>query len=514
MVFSPRTETYVNVSSLSSPYNITVTKPTGTVDGDILFCWIGWYAAVTIDSVPSGWNLLGEYIANTDRYALYYKVASGEPASWVWSFSATAKVRAVCSCYTGGDFRPLDTIDVVSNSAYRTSDANCIAASMNVASANSPLIFWGGCYSTTTKSFTKPSVPTSGWVEDDDDWKTAPDMATEVCSFIWSGSGATGAMSATISATLTAKHAFAVALKPLAHYTKTFSVDALLKKTFPKTFSADGFLKKAQTKAFSADAVLQAGAQTLTKTFTVDAVVVSRKAKAFAADAFLRETSSKAFSVDAVLVLRKTKGFSADAFLKKAQPKTFAADAVLVSRVQKAFSADAFLEKTGSKGFSVDAVLVLRLTKAFSVDAFLEKVQPKAFSADAVLKLITSKEFSVDAVLKLVAIKQFTVDAILQAQGAVQYTKTFLVDAYLVKALSKAFSADALLKKAGTKGFLVDAVLQSAFETYLKVFSVDALLQKVGAKSFSADAVLLKSKPFLAHYFRRGRKRKFVWWRP
>ena len=215
MAFTPRTETYVNVSSLTTPFNITVTKPTGTVDGDILFCWIGWYAAVTIDSVPSGWNLLGEYLANTDRYALYYKVASGEGASWVWSFSATAKVRAVCSCYIKGDFHPTTPIDVVSNTAYRTSDLNVIAATMNVAEVNSPLIFWGGFYNTSTKSFAKPSVPTSGWVEDDDVWNTTPDFGTEVCSFIWSGSGATGAMSATLStgSTIT-KHAFAVALKP------------------------------------------------------------------------------------------------------------------------------------------------------------------------------------------------------------------------------------------------------------------------------------------------------------
>jgi len=216
MTFSPRTETYVNVSSLSDPYNITVTKPTGTVDGDILFCWIGWYAAVTIDSVPSGWALLGEYLVNTDRYALYWKKASGEGASWIWSFTATAPVRAVCSCYYGDayDKSISNPIDVVSNTAYRTSDVNCRAASMTVAVAKSPLVFWGGVYSTSSKTFTKPSVPTTGWAEDDDAGSTTPDFWTEVCSMVWGSSGATGIMSATISATLTAKHAFAVALKP------------------------------------------------------------------------------------------------------------------------------------------------------------------------------------------------------------------------------------------------------------------------------------------------------------
>ena len=222
--FTARTETYVDLASLTTPYNITVTKPTGTVDGDILFCWIGFRnsSSYTIDSVPSGWALVtdgvttAEYLTNYDKYAVYYKVAASEPASWVWSFSGSCGVRAVCSCYTGGDFDPADPIDVVSNTAYRTDDVNCIAASMAVGSANSPLVFWGGTYTNVTMTFTKPSIPTTDWVEDDDVWSTTGDFAIEVCSMIWSGSGATGNMSATMSGTGTAKHGFAVALNPKA----------------------------------------------------------------------------------------------------------------------------------------------------------------------------------------------------------------------------------------------------------------------------------------------------------
>ena len=245
MTFSPRTETYVNVSSISSPYNITVTKPTGTVDGDILFCWLGFYktSAMTVGSVPSGWQLLGEYLTNSDKYALYYKVASGEPASWVWSFSTTGKVRAVCSCYTGGDFNASNPINVVSNTPYRTSGTPCIATTMNVANANSPLIFWGGVYSTTVRTFTKPSIPTTGWVEDDDAGSTTPDFSTEVCSMIWAGSGATGDMSATISTSLATKHAFAVALNPAQGVPISGQFNKLAYATEPPTTGAFNKLK-------------------------------------------------------------------------------------------------------------------------------------------------------------------------------------------------------------------------------------------------------------------------------
>jgi hypothetical protein len=214
MAFTARTETYVNLASLLTPFDITVTKPTGTVDGDILFCWIGYrdLSGFTIDSVPAGWALLAAYIdANTDKYAVYWKVAASEPASWNWSFSGDCKVRAVCSCYTSGDFDPLDPIDVVSNTPYRVNDTACIAASMAVSAPNSPLVFWGGVYYSSARTFTKPAAP-AGWIENDDAGSLDPDFWTEVCSMIWAGSGATGAMSATMSGTAIQKHAFAVAL--------------------------------------------------------------------------------------------------------------------------------------------------------------------------------------------------------------------------------------------------------------------------------------------------------------
>ena len=211
MAFTARTETYFNASTLSDPFDATVNKPSGTAEGDILFAILCWNTA-TIDSVPTGWTLLGDFTVNIDKHALYYKVAgASEPSSYTWSFSASFKVRIVCSCYTAGDFNASSPIDVVSNTAYRTSDAIVRAAAMSVANPNSPLVFWASIYSTATKSFTKPTSPGT-WIEDDDTWDTLPDFGNEVCSQIWSGSGNTGAMDATCSATLTAKHAFAVAL--------------------------------------------------------------------------------------------------------------------------------------------------------------------------------------------------------------------------------------------------------------------------------------------------------------
>jgi len=221
MTFTARTETYVDKSSLTSPYDITVNKPTGTVDGDILFCFLCVRAVTppTVDSVPSGWNLIATRLGATPnyRYYLYYKIAAGEGASWVWSFTATGKVRAVCSCYMGGDFDPDDPIDVWSDTGYIVSDFTLRAASMSVTKANSPLVFFGGVYHISTRTFTEPSVP-AAWTKDDDAGSTTSDWWTIIASLLWSGSGPTGDMDAGISASDPNKHAFAVALNPPGGY--------------------------------------------------------------------------------------------------------------------------------------------------------------------------------------------------------------------------------------------------------------------------------------------------------
>ena len=216
MAFTARVETAVQGATLGAPYNITETKPTGTIDGDILFTYVGRFSSgVSIDSVPAGWTLLASNDGGSLLESIYWKVADSEGASWLWSLSASVRHHAVCSCYTGGDFNASDPIDVVSNTPYVVSSNQTIAASMNVGAVNSPLVFWAIVGSTSSKNFTKPTVPTGDWVEDYDTGGSASDMWIEICSNLWDGSGATGDIAATISVAVTLKHAIAVALNPV-----------------------------------------------------------------------------------------------------------------------------------------------------------------------------------------------------------------------------------------------------------------------------------------------------------
>lgn len=253
MALSARTETYGDTAGAVS---VTVNVPGGTANGDQLFMWIGLQNASSyvVNSGMGAWTLLGSYTTNADKYYLYARIASSEPANYTPGFSGSTKARAVISCYYGGDFLATVTPDAVSNTAYRTSDANCRAASMASLHANSPLIYFGAVYSTTARTFTKPSVPTSGWVEDDDAGNVNSDFYLEVCSYIWAGVGATGIMSGTISSTATTKHAFAVALRP-----KAIVMDCTANAAFVLTGTAAGLL-------YNRAVVAENGAFTLTGT--------------------------------------------------------------------------------------------------------------------------------------------------------------------------------------------------------------------------------------------------------
>ena len=193
--------------------DISCNVPTGTTQNDIMFALVSMYSN-TVRSVPTGWSTLGSYTSSSDKYYLYYKIAgSSEPSSYTWGVQSNAWGSVTIATYRGG-FDIDDPIDTLSNTAYRTSNTAVQAASMNVTYGVSPLIFFGSVYSTSTLSFTKPSVPNTDWVEDLDYYNDSGDFGRTFTSMTWGNSGPTGAISALSSLTTTTKHAFALALNP------------------------------------------------------------------------------------------------------------------------------------------------------------------------------------------------------------------------------------------------------------------------------------------------------------
>jgi len=201
-----------NTYDSATSSSIVITKPPHTVAGDLMLALINRDSETDSNSVPSGWTLLGSNKA-TYGWWLYYKEAgSSEGANYTWGFAASAKSKGTIATYRSG-FVSGDPIDNYSNTAYTNGlDYNARVASFSVANTEENLIYAASVYSTSTRSFTKPTALDNDWIEDYDNGNTDPDFSQTFGHCNWSSSGNTGDIDITISTILTAKHAFAVAL--------------------------------------------------------------------------------------------------------------------------------------------------------------------------------------------------------------------------------------------------------------------------------------------------------------
>lgn len=95
-------------SSTASGGTITVSKPTGTISGDVMLASVAVVTNTSTVTAPTGWNLVqntNQTSGNTSRLYTYYKVAgAAEPASYAWTFTG-ANVGTVVgiASFTGVD---------------------------------------------------------------------------------------------------------------------------------------------------------------------------------------------------------------------------------------------------------------------------------------------------------------------------------------------------------------------------------------------------------------------------
>jgi hypothetical protein len=209
------TSTY---STVSGSTNTIVPIPSGTSNGDIIIA-ISCLAISTGGRYMTGETMtrLGDNnrtLVNPEQYySAFYRVwHTGDPTGITFlAYAGGAKVKITMASYYG-DYNSSSPIDAFSNTSYYGLTDILRAASINVTAINSPIIFFGGVYSTTSKTFTKSTSLDNTWVEDYDNGDTTCDMWHNFESTTWSSSGATNAVDATISAPLSNKHAFMLAL--------------------------------------------------------------------------------------------------------------------------------------------------------------------------------------------------------------------------------------------------------------------------------------------------------------
>lgn len=208
--------TFVNESSYNASGNnkIPISKPSGTIDGDIMIATL--CSQYTVSSAPLNWNqLCTAFVAASFRQYIYWKIASSEGSSYEWAFGGNAQVWGTIGTYRGTLGGAGSPIDVYSNTLYSTAGKTVRGASMSVTSPNSFLVGVATSNRNGSDSMTKPTVPTSDWVEDCDVTNGLSWGTRSFNHMTWTGYGATGNMDWTVSTSgVWGKHAFVIALKP------------------------------------------------------------------------------------------------------------------------------------------------------------------------------------------------------------------------------------------------------------------------------------------------------------
>lgn len=210
-------------SDVVSDTTITVDKPTGTAENDIMFAVVKRLTANSWSTVPTGWTLLAsdDDTASTTSHDLYYRVAgASEGASYQWVQSGASRCGGSIYAFRS-DFNTSNPIDVYSNTSYETSDTIVRGATMTTSATNEALIFFALSHASSAQTFTQATVPTT-FSEHQDTGSANSRFWRSAASVVWSSSGATGTMDAAVSATNTSKHGFVVALNPAAAGAETF----------------------------------------------------------------------------------------------------------------------------------------------------------------------------------------------------------------------------------------------------------------------------------------------------
>ena len=125
----------------SSAANLTISRPTGTADGDFLVATVYMEddsPGVTI-TAPSGWTALTGGFATTAspdmRLAVYYKIASSEPTSWTWTHSSKYRGGIVAGFRSDASA----TLELDAEGTIATGTTNAPASSVTTTVANTML---------------------------------------------------------------------------------------------------------------------------------------------------------------------------------------------------------------------------------------------------------------------------------------------------------------------------------------------------------------------------------------
>lgn len=138
--------------------SVTLSKPSGTTDGDILVACVACGGpGITIAPPDGTWALLDNQSAGGPSVRTFYKIASSEGADYTFTWTGSVAASAFVAAYSGGD----GTSPINQHSAWdrATSTTTCTADSVTTTVNECMILFVG--VNNNGSSFTGPSGYTS-----------------------------------------------------------------------------------------------------------------------------------------------------------------------------------------------------------------------------------------------------------------------------------------------------------------------------------------------------------------
>lgn len=209
--------------NLTAPTSLTVSKPTGVVQNDVMIAGVEIRGDKTVTGVPSGWTLLQSQIGGSANnqgaflYVYWKQAGASEPSTYKWTFSSGGDAAIVIGAWSGcPTSSPIDTsaIGVTGDNT-----ANCIAPSVSPANNNSMLVTIFGhnpdsitnaTYSTSTPSLMTEAADTNS----QNNSGAGANRASVAMDYVAVASGATGAKTGVLSGGAKHNVGCSVALKP------------------------------------------------------------------------------------------------------------------------------------------------------------------------------------------------------------------------------------------------------------------------------------------------------------
>jgi hypothetical protein len=150
-----------NASSRISQGSISITKPTGTIQNDVMIAniYCGGSGNITV-TPPSGWTLVSQTSVTGQIMATYFKVAgASEPSSYSWSVSGGQQNQGGITTYYGVDTsNPINAYSNQSNSASTSYTAPSVTTTVN----NTMLV---GAFGAKAGGTSNTVTPPSGFTE-------------------------------------------------------------------------------------------------------------------------------------------------------------------------------------------------------------------------------------------------------------------------------------------------------------------------------------------------------------